>query len=311
MRNLSRTCLAATSLLLGLAGLAPAASHGNQDRRRPAHPDQRRLALLQRRSRRRRAGRLQRRRLARARPAPRLGHRRSLRPQVQSARWRPALLRRRLVSQALHLPAAAKGKYFSVQFDGAMSNSTVWINGQKVGGRPYGYESFALDLTPYLKFGEENVLAVRLAPEDQSSRWYPGAGIYRNVWLNVTGAVRVAQWGAYITTPTVTDAKATVVVRTDVENQGARKRASRWRPPSSMPPASRPAAPPTTSPSPPAANRPSRPRSTSPTRIAGISTRRTSTAPPAPSAKAPASPTATSRRSAYAPSSTPRTRASC
>ena len=109
------------------------------------------------------------------------------------------------------MPASAKGKYFSVQFDGAMSNSTVWINGQKVGGRPYGYESFALDLTPYLKFGEENVLAVRLAPEDQSSRWYPGAGIYRNVWLNVTGAVRVAQWGTYITTPSVTDAKATVV----------------------------------------------------------------------------------------------------
>src|ERR1022692_2257094 len=119
------------------------------------------------------------------------------------------------------VPASAKGKYFSVQFDGAMSNSTVWINGQKVGGRPYGYESFALDLTPYLKFGEENVLAVRLAPEDQSSRWYPGAGIYRNVWLNVTGAVRVAQWGTYITTPSVSDAMATVVIRTEVENKGA------------------------------------------------------------------------------------------
>jgi beta-galactosidase len=121
------------------------------------------------------------------------------------------------------VPASAKGKYFSVQFDGAMSNSTVWINGQKVGGRPYGYESFALELTPYLKFGEDNVLAVRLAPEDQSSRWYPGAGIYRNVWLNVTGAARVAQWGAYVTTPTVTDAKATVAIRTEVENKGTRE----------------------------------------------------------------------------------------
>jgi beta-galactosidase len=119
------------------------------------------------------------------------------------------------------VPASAKGKYFSVQFDGAMSNSTVWINGQKVGGRPYGYESFALDLTPYLKFGEDNVLAVRLAPEDQSSRWYPGAGIYRNVWLNVTGAVRVAQWGSYVTTPSVSDAKAAVAIRTEVENEGA------------------------------------------------------------------------------------------
>lgn len=121
------------------------------------------------------------------------------------------------------MPATAKGKYVSVQFDGAMSNSTVYLNGQKLGGRPYGYESFALDLTPYLKFGEENVLAVRLAPEDQSSRWYPGAGIYRNVWLNVTGAVRVAQWGAYITTPVVSDAKASVVIRTEVENKGTQE----------------------------------------------------------------------------------------
>jgi beta-galactosidase len=124
------------------------------------------------------------------------------------------------------IPASAKGKYFSVQFDGAMSNSTVWINGEKVGGRPYGYESFALDLTPYLKFGEENVLAVRLAPEDQSSRWYPGAGIYRNVWLNVTGAVRVAQWGTYITTPSVTDTKATVAVRRRSRIRADRKRVS-------------------------------------------------------------------------------------
>ncbi len=118
------------------------------------------------------------------------------------------------------LPAAAKGKQIAVQFDGAMSNAQVWLNGQKVGARPYGYESFALDLTPYVKFGEENVLSVRLAPEDQSSRWYPGAGIYRNVWLIVTGGVRVAQWGTYITTPAVTDGQATVVVKTEVENRG-------------------------------------------------------------------------------------------
>ena len=127
------------------------------------------------------------------------------------------------IANTFTIPASAKGKYFSVQFDGAMSNSTVWINGEKVGGRPYGYESFALDLTPYIKFGEENVLAVRLAPEDQSSRWYPGAGIYRNVWLNVTGAVRVAQWGTYVTTPSVTDAKATVAVRTEIENKGTQE----------------------------------------------------------------------------------------
>jgi beta-galactosidase len=77
-----------------------------------------------------------------------------------------------------------------------------------------------VDLTPHVKFGEENVLAVRLAPEENSSRWYAGAGIYRNVWLNVTGAARVPQWGTYVTTPSVTDAKATVHVRTEVENRG-------------------------------------------------------------------------------------------
>jgi len=118
------------------------------------------------------------------------------------------------------LPAKAKGKYYTIEFDGAMSNSRVWLNGQELGGRPYGYISFAFDLTPHLRFGgQENVLSVRLAPEDQSSRWYPGAGIYRNVWLDVTDAVHVARWGTYITTPSVANDKATVAVRTDVQNR--------------------------------------------------------------------------------------------
>ena len=220
MRNVTRTCLAATSLLLGLAGLALAASPEikiGADRRIRISDDWRFFK-------------------GEAEGAEQIA--------FSDAAWRPLDLPHDWAIEGpfdrkinphdgslpffgvawyrkhFTLPAAAKGKYFSVQFDGAMSNSTVWINGQKVGGRPYGYESFALDLTPYLKFGEENVLAVRLAPEDQSSRWYPGAGIYRNVWLNVTGAARVAQWGTYITTPTVTDAKATVVIRTEVENRG-------------------------------------------------------------------------------------------
>src|SRR5689334_5519788 len=119
------------------------------------------------------------------------------------------------------VPAGARGRHIEVQFDGAMSNSTVWLNGEKLGGRPYGYTSFVIDLTSALKFGTENVLAVRLAPEENSSRWYAGAGIYRNVWLNVTGATRVPQWGTYITTPSVSDAKATVNIRTEVENRGS------------------------------------------------------------------------------------------
>ena len=119
------------------------------------------------------------------------------------------------------MPASTKGSAVVLQFDGAMSNSTVWINGENVGGRPYGYSSFAVDLTPHIRFGGENVVAVRLAPEDESSRWYPGAGIYRNVWLITTPSVRVAQWGTYVTTPVVTDAHATIDVRTEIENHSS------------------------------------------------------------------------------------------
>jgi beta-galactosidase len=118
------------------------------------------------------------------------------------------------------LPGSAKGRYFTVEFDGAMSDAHVWLNGKELGERPSGYSSFAFDLTPYLNFGGENVLAVRLTPEKDASRWYPGAGIYRNVWMTVTGSVHTAHWGTYVTTPQVSDAGAQVRVRTDVQNAG-------------------------------------------------------------------------------------------
>ena len=118
------------------------------------------------------------------------------------------------------LPAEAKGKYFRIEFDGAMSNSKVWLNGHELGGRPYGYIGFGFDLTPYLNFaGGTNVIAVRLKPEDHASRWYPGAGIYRNVWLDVTGPVYVAHWGTYITTPRISDEQASVMVKTTLRNR--------------------------------------------------------------------------------------------
>ncbi|HEX3876889.1 MAG TPA: glycoside hydrolase family 2 TIM barrel-domain containing protein, partial [Bryobacteraceae bacterium] len=113
----------------------------------------------------------------------------------------------------------ASGRYFSIEFEGAMSNSTVWINGHELGGRPYGYSTFMFDLTPYLNASGSNVIAVRLKPEDRSSRWYPGAGIYRDVWLDVTGPVHVAHWGTYVTTPEVSDANGSVSVKTTVENR--------------------------------------------------------------------------------------------
>src|SRR5215471_9827120 len=122
--------------------------------------------------------------------------------------------------KSFFLPANASQRFFTIMFDGAMANAVVWINGHLLGGRPYGYSSFYFDLTPYLHFGKQrNLLALRLTPEDNSSRWYPGAGIYRNVWLDVTGPVHVGQWGAYITTPEVSADKSTVAVKVEVRNQ--------------------------------------------------------------------------------------------
>ena len=109
-----------------------------------------------------------------------------------------------------------------LEMDGAMAYATVWLNGHFVGGWPYGYSSFQLDLTPFIKYGGENVLAVRLDNPPNSSRWYPGGGIYRNVWLTKTGPIHVAQWGTYITTPEVTKDAATINVRTTIHNQSRR-----------------------------------------------------------------------------------------
>jgi beta-galactosidase len=119
------------------------------------------------------------------------------------------------------VPESDRGRFFAIEIDGAMSNSTAFLNGHELGGRPYGYIGFSFDLTPHLVFGGENVLAVRLAPEDESSRWYPGAGLYRNVWIDATGPVHVARWGTYVTTPAVTDASATVAIRTELRNREA------------------------------------------------------------------------------------------
>jgi len=117
------------------------------------------------------------------------------------------------------VPESARGRFYSIEIDGAMSNATVFLNGHELGGRPYGYVGFALDLTPHLRFGAENVIAVRLAPEDESSRWYPGAGLYRHVWIEGTGPVHVDRWGTFVTTPGVSAGGATVAVRTELRNR--------------------------------------------------------------------------------------------
>lgn len=108
-----------------------------------------------------------------------------------------------------------------IDFDGAMAQAQVWLNGEYVGQWPYGYTSFRLDLTPYLKFGAENVIAVRLQNDLFSSRWYPGAGLYRNVWLVKMDPVHVAHHGVFISTPEVSREQARIRVQSTLENESA------------------------------------------------------------------------------------------
>jgi beta-galactosidase len=116
------------------------------------------------------------------------------------------------------LPASDDGRRIMLEVDGAMSYASVWLNGKLVGGWPYGYASWQVDLTPFVKVGSENVLAIRLENPKDSSRWYPGGGIYRNVWLTKTEAVHVGQWGVQVTTPQITTTAATVRVEVSVAN---------------------------------------------------------------------------------------------
>lgn len=115
------------------------------------------------------------------------------------------------------LPAFTDGKTATILFDGAMSNAEVYLNGKKVGYWPYGYNSFHFDITPYLLPGKENVLAVRLENFPESSRWYPGAGIYRNVHVIVKEAVHIPVWGTQLTTPHITKEFAKVLLKTKLE----------------------------------------------------------------------------------------------
>ncbi|KAK0620616.1 glycoside hydrolase family 2 protein [Immersiella caudata] len=114
-------------------------------------------------------------------------------------------------------------KSIFLDVDGAMSYAAVWLNGNLVGGWPWGYASWRLDLTRYLREGN-NTLAIRLENAVDNSRWYPGAGIYRNLWLVKVDRMHVAQWGTQVTTPDVSEKEATVKVVVQVENLGGAAR---------------------------------------------------------------------------------------
>jgi len=125
--------------------------------------------------------------------------------------------------RTLDIPASSAGRSVFLDVDGAMSYASVWLNGRLVGGWPYGYNSWRLDLTPYVAFGGPNQLAIRLDNPPESARWYPGGGLYRDVWLTVTDPVHVAHWGTYVTTPEVSAASATVHLRVAIDNDGAQE----------------------------------------------------------------------------------------
>jgi len=118
------------------------------------------------------------------------------------------------------LPATARGQSVFLDVDGAMSYAAVWLNGHLVGGWPYGYNGWRVDLTPFARFGENNQLAIRLDNPNHSARWYPGGGLYRAVWLTLANPVHVAHWGTTVTTDAVSAESATVNLAVTVDNDG-------------------------------------------------------------------------------------------
>lgn len=127
--------------------------------------------------------------------------------------------------KSFRLPPEAEGRRVFIEFDGVYMNGEVWINGHRLGKRPYGFVSFGYDLTPHLDFKGDNVLAVRVDNALQpSSRWYTGSGIYRHVWLTVTDRLHVGHWGTQVSTPEVSEESARVAIRTTVRNGHAAAR---------------------------------------------------------------------------------------
>lgn len=113
---------------------------------------------------------------------------------------------------------ADKDKILFLDFDGVMANAEVYLNGEKIGERPYGYSSFRVDLTPHIRFNSENIVAVKVNTEELGSRWYPGAGIYRHVRLVKANRLHIPQWGVFVSTPEINDQSATASVTVQISN---------------------------------------------------------------------------------------------
>ncbi|WP_419034054.1 sugar-binding domain-containing protein, partial [Dysgonomonas gadei] len=121
--------------------------------------------------------------------------------------------------KTINVPQSKQGEKVYLYFEGVYNRSEVFINGQSLGKRPNGYVSFMYDATPYIKYGEDNVIAVR-ADHSQSadSRWYTGSGIYRNVWMVYANPLHIAQWGVFAYPKSVTKKQAVVSVSVEMDN---------------------------------------------------------------------------------------------
>jgi len=117
----------------------------------------------------------------------------------------------------INLPEINNNKQTLLTFDGAMSNAVVYVNGIKVGNRPYGYSYFYFDISNYIQVGKQNTIAVRLENKGLSSRWYPGAGLYRKVRVIVKEKASFKHWGHYITTPFISEKLSKVNIRSQVQ----------------------------------------------------------------------------------------------
>ncbi|WP_199615879.1 glycoside hydrolase family 2 TIM barrel-domain containing protein [Paenibacillus alkalitolerans] len=118
------------------------------------------------------------------------------------------------------IPAEWHSRKVTIMFDGVYMNSDVWINGRHLGRYPFGYVGFEYDLSPYLNYGGNNVIAVRVDNSDQpNSRWFTGSGIYRHTWLKATDKLHIPSWGVYVKTPVINDANAAVEVQTKIANE--------------------------------------------------------------------------------------------
>ncbi|SNR44768.1 sugar-binding domain-containing protein [Flavobacterium sp. ov086] len=125
--------------------------------------------------------------------------------------------------KSINIPQAKTGEKVYLYFEGVYNRSEVFLNGHSLGKRPNGYISFAYDATPYVKYGAENIISVRVDhSRSADSRWYTGSGIYRNVWLVYANPVHIAQWGVYAY-PEVKNGTGTLNVEVDVENGSSAK----------------------------------------------------------------------------------------